>query len=194
MTDRGLPARSSIPTMIVGLGNPGAAYVNTRHNLGQFIVDSFAQEDSLRWVTNRRLNADLSRGHAEGLNYILVRPLLMMNTSGYAVRRVADYFHIAPRNVIVVYDDINLPLATVKVTYRVGAGGHHGMEDICDKVGDCVRFRVGIGQKAPKEMDLKDYVLGKFSDEEQAAVLYSMPQIMRELREVLRALSRPQKG
>lgn len=173
------------PILIVGLGNPGAAFVNTRHNLGQFVVDSFARRHSLKWVTNKRLNADLSRGSLEGSSFILAKPLSNMNLSGYPVRRMVDYFHVQPGRTVIVYDEINLPLAEVKLTVRRGDGGHKGMADVCEKLEDCLRFRVGIGQKPLPEMDLKDFVLGKFSDEEQAELVYAMPRIMVELEEVV---------
>lgn len=173
------------PILIVGLGNPGAAFVNTRHNLGQFVVDSFARKHSLKWVTNKRLNAELSRGSLDGAPFILAKPLSNMNLSGYPVRRLVDYFHIQPGRAVIVYDDINVPLMGVKITVRRGDGGHRGMADVCEKLENCLRFRVGIGQKPLAEMDLKDFVLGKFSDEEQAALVYAMPHIFDELEKLV---------
>ncbi|MDR0678795.1 MAG: aminoacyl-tRNA hydrolase, partial [Puniceicoccales bacterium] len=87
--------------------------------------------------------------------------------------------------VIIVYDEINLPLGKFKVTYRSGDGGHNGMADVNTRVSDSVRFRVGIGPKLDKEMDLKDYVLSKFTDGEQAALLHAMPEILEGLRSLL---------
>jgi PTH1 family peptidyl-tRNA hydrolase len=171
--------------LVVGLGNPGAAYVHSRHNLGQFILDSFARQWNLKWVNNKRLNADLARGRLGGNEFILARPLSFMNESGYPVLRIANYFKILPERVVVVYDDISLELGEVKVTHRVGSGGHNGMADVVEKLGECLRFRVGIGAKPDKEMDLKDYVLGRFSDTEQAALFYAMPGILDQLKSLL---------
>ncbi|MDR0679342.1 MAG: hypothetical protein LBF24_03815, partial [Puniceicoccales bacterium] len=82
--------------LLVGLGNPGAIYVHTRHNLGQFVLDNFARLQNLRWVNNKRLNADLARGRCGRSDYVLVRPLTYMNESGYPVGRVASYFKVEP--------------------------------------------------------------------------------------------------
>ncbi|MDR2664180.1 MAG: aminoacyl-tRNA hydrolase [Puniceicoccales bacterium] len=172
-------------TLLVGLGNPGAIYVHTRHNIGQFVLDNFARLQGLRWVNNKRLNADLARGRFGRSDYVLVRPLTFMNESGYPVGRVASYFKVEQGRVIVVYDEINLPLGKFKVTYRSGDGGHNGMANVNARVDDCVRFRVGIGPKLDKEMDLKDYVLSKFSDGEQAALLHAMPEILEGLKNLL---------
>jgi PTH1 family peptidyl-tRNA hydrolase len=177
--------------LLVGLGNPGAAYVHTRHNLGQFVLDNFARVHNLKWVNNRRLNADLARGRFAKSDCVLVRPLTYLNESGYPVMRAANYFKAEQLNVIVVYDDINLPLGTYKVTTRCGTGGHNGMADINSWIRNCVRFRVGIGHKPNNEMTLKDYVLGKFTDEEQAALFYAMDGILDGLKALLDNSQRP---
>jgi PTH1 family peptidyl-tRNA hydrolase len=173
------------PYLLVGLGNPGAIYVHTRHNLGQFILDNLARQLNVKWVNNKRLNADLARGRLGKREFLLGRPLSFMNESGYPVLRVANYFHIPTERIIVVYDEINLELGRVKITRRVGSGGHNGMADVVEKLGECLRFRVGIGHKPEKEMDLKDYVLGKFTDVEQAALFYAMPNILEELKNLI---------
>ncbi|MDR1436260.1 MAG: aminoacyl-tRNA hydrolase [Puniceicoccales bacterium] len=177
--------------LLVGLGNPGAAYVHTRHNFGQFVLDNFARVHGMKWVNNKLLNADLARGRFGKRNCILVRPLSSMNESGYPVMRVSNYFRVKAGNVAVVYDDINLPLGTYKVTVRNGAGGHNGMADVNAWNRDCLRFRLGIGHKTDGEMPLRDFVLGKFSDEEQAAILYAMDEILDGLRRLVTDLQRP---
>ncbi|MDR3116983.1 MAG: aminoacyl-tRNA hydrolase [Puniceicoccales bacterium] len=170
--------------LLVGLGNPGAVHVHSRHNVGQFVLDVLARHLNLKWVNNRRLNADLARGHCDGGDFLLARPLAFMNASGYPVLRIVHYFHIAAENAVIVYDDLNLPLGSYKVTHRVGSGGHLGMADVSEKLGECTRFRIGIGPKRDPEMDLKDYVLDRFSDEEQAALFYAMPTILEGLQEI----------
>ncbi|MDR2030460.1 MAG: aminoacyl-tRNA hydrolase [Puniceicoccales bacterium] len=177
--------------LLVGLGNPGAMYVHSRHNVGQFVLDLLARQLNLKWVTNRRLNADLARGHSPGGPFILARPLSAMNASGYPVLRVVHYFHVPPKNVVVLYDDLNIALGSHKETVRPGSGGHLGMADVGEKLGECVRFRIGIGPRRDPAMDLKDYVLGKFSDEEQAALFYAMPAILERLKEICRLIKTP---
>jgi PTH1 family peptidyl-tRNA hydrolase len=171
--------------LLVGLGNPGASYIHTRHNLGQFVLDNFARHINIKWVNNKKLNADLARGSWEGRPFILARPLHCMNQSGYPIARISKYFHVANNHVAIIYDELNLPLGEVKITTRLGDGGHNGMADVCDKLGECIRFRVGIGHKPIKEMDLKEYVLAKFSDEEQAALFYAMPAIFDNLKNII---------
>jgi PTH1 family peptidyl-tRNA hydrolase len=173
------------PILFVGLGNPGPAHVHSRHNVGQFILDTLARQLNLKWVNNRRLNADLARGHMGPTAFLLARPLSYMNESGYPVLRVSNYFHIPPNGVTIVYDDLNLPFGTYKVTGRVGSGGHRGMADVSEKLGECVRFRVGIGPKRDPEMDLKDYILRNFTDEEQAALFYAMPTLIEGLKALI---------
>ncbi|MDR1456732.1 MAG: aminoacyl-tRNA hydrolase [Puniceicoccales bacterium] len=176
-------ARGAI--LLVGLGNPGASYIHTRHNLGQFVLDNFARHVNVKWVNNKKLNADLARGSLDGFPFILARPLCCVNQSGYPVARISKYFHVANNRVAIIYDELNLPLGEVKITVRPGDGGHNGMADVCEKLGECIRFRVGIGQKPNKELDLKEYVLARFSDEEQAALFYAMPAIFDNLKNII---------
>jgi PTH1 family peptidyl-tRNA hydrolase len=127
----------------------------------------------------------LARGIHEKTPFILARPLYFINQSGYPVARISKYFHVPNGQVIVIYDELNLPLGEVKITLRLGDGGHNGMADVCDKLGECIRFRIGIGHKPDKEMDLKDYVLSRFSDEEQAALFYAMSAIFDSLKNII---------
>ncbi|MDR0428769.1 MAG: aminoacyl-tRNA hydrolase [Puniceicoccales bacterium] len=176
---------SGVSLLLVGLGNPGRIYVHSRHNLGQFILDNFARSEGLKWINNKKLNADLARGMFGGCCYLVAKPLSYINQSGSPVSRIARYFHIPNDRVVIVYDELNLPLGEVKVTLRKGDGGHNGMADVCDKLGECIRFRIGIGQKPHGEMDLKDYVLSKFSDEEQAAIFYATATIFDKLKNII---------
>jgi PTH1 family peptidyl-tRNA hydrolase len=159
-------------------------YLHTRHNLGQFILDCFARLHGAKWVSNRKLGVDLARGRFANVEFFLLRPLTYMNESGYPVSRACNYLKIPHGNVVAVYDEINLPLGRHKITKRVGSGGHRGMANLCSFLSSCTRFRVGIGPKLDSQMDLKDYVLGKFTDEEQAALLYAMPEILEALRQL----------
>ncbi|MDR1437678.1 MAG: aminoacyl-tRNA hydrolase [Puniceicoccales bacterium] len=176
---------SKISMLVVGLGNPGGCYIHSRHNLGQFLLDNFARNEGLKWVNNKKLNANLARGSCNGVHYILACPISFINQSGYPVSRIASYFHIENSRIVIVYDELNLPLGEVKITTRMGDGGHNGMADVCSKLGECIRFRVGIGPKENKEMDLKDYVLSRFSDEEQAAIFYATGTIFNKLKNII---------
>jgi PTH1 family peptidyl-tRNA hydrolase len=177
--------------LIVGLGNPGAAYLHSRHNLGQFVLDNLARDLNLKFINNKRLNADLARGRIGKANILLARLLSYMNESGYPVQRVASYFKIPNENIVIIYDEINVPLGKFKITTRCGSGGHNGMSDVLEKLGTCVRFRVGIGINPDKEVAMKDYVLSKFTDEEQATLLYTMPAILSGIKSLANNLGTP---
>jgi PTH1 family peptidyl-tRNA hydrolase len=176
---------SRISLLLVGLGNPENSYAHSRHNLGQFLLDGFARSEGLKWISNKKLRAHLAKGMHGGAPYLLARPLSFVNQSGYPVLRIARHFRIANSRVAIVYDELNLPLGEVKITTRKGDGGHNGMADVCDKLGECIRFRVGIGPKPEKDMDLKDYVLSRFSDEEQAALFYATGTIFSKLKNII---------
>lgn len=156
--------------IIAGLGNPGKEYVNTRHNVGWSALDVFASKYGIR-VEEEKFKALTGKGVVNGQKVILVKPLTYMNLSGEALRAVCDYYKIDPETeLIVLYDDIALPVGALRVRPKGSAGGHNGIKNIIQHLGSEVfpRIRVGVGEK-PSRMDLADYVLGHFSKEEQAA-------------------------
>lgn len=155
-----------IMKLIVGLGNPEARYDGTRHNVGFDVIDLMADKFGIGLDTVKHKGI-YGKGKIEGQTVILLKPMTYMNLSGESVSQVAAYYKIAPEDIIVVYDDINLDVGRLRVRGKGSAGGHNGIKNIIAHLHteDFPRVRVGIGKKPPK-MDLADYVLSHFSDEE----------------------------
>ena len=152
--------------LIAGLGNPDRKYAGTRHNAG------FEAAEILRlkmgWGKMKtRFHSELVQGSLEGEPCVLCRPLTYMNNSGIALREIADFYKIPPRNIIVMCDDIALPLGALRVRGSGSAGGHNGLKSIIAHLGtqDIPRIRIGVGQK-PEGWDLADYVLERFPEKE----------------------------
>lgn len=155
-------------TLIAGLGNPGREYAGTRHNLGFTVVDALAAAEGLKWKSDSRFEAQTARWDVRpGVTRLLVKPQTFMNESGRALRALLDFHKVAPDTLIVAYDDLNIDLGLVKVSVTGSAGGHNGVASLLEHLGGgFVRYRLGIGGPRPAGMDLKDFVLGKFSPEE----------------------------
>jgi len=159
-------------TLIAGLGNPGREYAATRHNLGFSVVAALAAAEGLTWKSDSRFEARLARWDVRpGVTRLLVQPQTYMNDSGRALRALLDFHKLAPGDLIAAYDDINIDLGLVKVSVTGSAGGHNGVASLLEQVGGgFVRYRLGIGAARPAGMDLKDFVLGKFSPEESTLI------------------------
>ncbi|MCX7839063.1 MAG: aminoacyl-tRNA hydrolase [Anaerolineae bacterium] len=151
--------------LIVGLGNPGARYAHSRHNVGFMIVERFARAHDWKFA-RKRFNAELAEGNIGDARVLLVKPQTFMNLSGNAVSKLVSFYKIALNDLLVVYDDLDLPLGKLRLRPKGSAGGHHGMESIIAQLGasDFPRLRVGIGRPNP-DADI-DHVLGAFSDAE----------------------------
>ena len=155
-------------TLIVGLGNPVLAYRHNRHNVGFMVVDTLA--DKLEIPLKRvKFKAQIGNGKLEDIPIIIAKPLTFMNKSGEAVAPLVRYFKVPLERLLVIHDDMDLPLGTLRMRPSGGSAGHNGMLSIFDKLGtnDIPRLRVGIG-RPPGRMDPADYVLQDFpkSDEE----------------------------
>ncbi|MGY5339124.1 aminoacyl-tRNA hydrolase [Levilactobacillus spicheri] len=152
--------------MIVGLGNIGPQYDGTRHNTGFMVVDAFAQAHQLTLDT-RKFDARFGTGMVNGEKVLVVKPTTFMNESGRAVHPLMDYFKIDLDDVIVVHDDMDLPLGRIRLRDHGSAGGHNGIKSIIAHVGsqDFDRIRVGIAR--PQQHSVVDYVLGKFTTDQQ---------------------------
>lgn len=155
-------------SLVAGLGNPGRDYESTRHNVGWVVVDALAQKHGLSWKTVADFEAAIARWDYAGQTLWLVKPLTYMNASGRAVGALARYYKLPIESVAVVYDDLTIDLGLVKVTVSGSAGGHNGVDSVLSHVGGgFARYRIGIGPK-PAQMELTDFVLGKFTPEEHA--------------------------
>jgi PTH1 family peptidyl-tRNA hydrolase len=170
-----LPLTESMPSasdkfLIVGLGNTGRKYQRNRHNVGFMIVDRLAELHgiSVNRVQNKTL---VGNGRIANQSVILAKPQTMMNLSGDAVGPIANYYNIPPANVLVIYDELDLPLGTIRLREKGGAGGHNGMKSIINHLGnDFPRLRLGIG-RPPGRMPPAAYVLQDFSKEDAPIVV-----------------------
>jgi peptidyl-tRNA hydrolase, PTH1 family len=154
--------------LIVGLGNPGPEYERTRHNVGWQVVDAFAKKFRIA-VTHHEKNALTGTGRVAGGSVLVAKPLTYMNLSGDAVRLLVNAYAETPADMMVVYDDIDLPLGRLRIRPNGSAGTHNGMRSIIAELGteNFPRLRIGVG--APQGR-LRDYVLDEFAPEEQPIV------------------------
>jgi PTH1 family peptidyl-tRNA hydrolase len=154
------------PILIVGLGNPGSEYIKTRHNVGFMAVDALAG-DSASWKSEK--NALTTRMDVEGQRIILAKPQTYMNNSGVAVLALMTFYKVPLENLIVIHDDMDIAVGSLREKVGGGSAGHNGIKSIDANVGrDYRRIRIGINH--PRDFDLKmdaaDWVLGRFTDEE----------------------------
>jgi peptidyl-tRNA hydrolase, PTH1 family len=168
------------PWLVVGLGNPGTQYAGNRHNVGHMVLDELARRCSATFSSSggllgrrpQAVTADVRLGvlpgGAPGPRVVLAKPTTYMNVSGGPVAALARYYDVAPENVVMVHDELDIPFADVRLKRGGGEGGHNGLRDTTKALGtkDYVRVRVGVG-RPPGRMDAADYVLRDFSATER---------------------------
>jgi PTH1 family peptidyl-tRNA hydrolase len=157
--------------LIVGLGNPGRDYQNTRHNAGFMAVDRLARRHNLTGARSK-FHAGVLEGHLAGEKVMLMQPLTYMNRSGLAVGEAARFHKIEPTDVLILVDDIALSIGTIRIRPKGGAGGHNGLSDIQRALGTDAYPRLRIGIDPPMidghRISQHDYVLGTFTEQQQA--------------------------
>ncbi|MBU1087848.1 MAG: aminoacyl-tRNA hydrolase [Candidatus Omnitrophica bacterium] len=148
--------------LIVGLGNPGINYKNTKHNAGFWVVESIAKELNVS-LNQRKFNASFIQGKINDVGFLLVKPLTYMNLSGNAVRSFVDYFKIPLADILIIFDDVHLKLGSIRIRKFGSAGGHNGLRSIIKDLGtlDIARLRFGVNAAMPG-VDLAKYVLSGF--------------------------------
>ena len=152
--------------LLVGLGNPGSNYTNTRHNIGFKIIDAINLHFKLS-KQKPKFKGLLTTGNIESKKIYAIKPLTFMNNSGTAIKELIDYFKIDAKDVFVFHDDLDIDFGKVKAKFGGGSAGHNGIESIDKFIGkDYSRVRVGIG-KPDSKIDVSDFVLTNFSDEEK---------------------------
>jgi PTH1 family peptidyl-tRNA hydrolase len=156
--------------LVVGLGNPGNNYADTRHNAGFLVVDDVAETWSIT-INQKKFNVEFGRGRIKGIDTILVKPQAYMNKSGPPVRQVSDYFKISYRDMLIIHDDIDLEFGRLKIKEKGGHGGHNGVRSLIDAWGEdaFVRLRVGVGRSGDHG-NVVNHVLGRFGRQEKAAL------------------------
>ncbi len=154
------------PYLIVGLGNPGPEYRQTRHNVGFMLVDRLAERLGVKF-TRMESKALVTKGDYQGRRIVLAKPHTFMNLSGQAVAALCRYYKVPPANLLVTYDDVDLPPGAIRIRPQGGSAGQKGMGSIIERLGtqDIPRMRLGIG-RPPGRMEAADYVLQKFSSAE----------------------------
>ena len=160
-----------MPFLIIGLGNPGPKYAETRHNAGFWFLDRLAAEAGLTLRRSLRLHSRVARGGVHGHDCVLARPRTFMNESGRAVRAVIDYYKADPRRVLIAYDELDLPPGTARLKQGGGHGGHNGLRDIFRHTTDqgFLRLRIGIGHPGHKSA-VTGYVLGRPTAEQERQI------------------------
>ena len=156
--------RKPVSWLLVGLGNTGKRYANTRHNAGFLALDFVASKIGAK-TDRARFHSLVGEAEIGGERVLLMKPQTLMNASGLAVGEAADFYRIAPDHVIVISDDVSLPVAHLRARRKGSAGGHNGLKDIIACLGseDFPRIRVGIGEKPHPDYDLAAWVLSEFS-------------------------------
>ncbi len=149
--------------LIVGLGNPGKEYVNTRHNIGFSYLDYVAKDRNLSFEIIK-FNAFYLDFYINNEKVIFIKPLSYMNLSGEVVKKYVDYYNISLNDVLVIHDDLDMCLGRTKVVFNSSCGGHNGIRDIERKLGSKKYNRLKIGIAKDNNVDIKDYVLGKFNN------------------------------
>ena len=149
--------------LVVGLGNPGARYENTRHNAGFMIADKIAQDFNIS-LGKRKFDCVYGRGFIEEVEVLLAKPMAFMNRSGPPIQKLAHFFRIQSKEMVVIHDDIDLVFGRFKIKEKGGHGGHNGIRSLMDAFGggDFVRLRIGIGRSELRE-SVTNHVLGRFS-------------------------------
>jgi peptidyl-tRNA hydrolase, PTH1 family len=157
-------------TLIVGLGNPGREYKKNRHNVGFQTVDHFAARHGLEF-TRQQSNAVIASGNIGGQAVTLAKPMTFMNRSGGPVSALMRFYKIEPEQLLVIVDDLDLPIGTVRLKPEGGSGGQNGMKDIIARLStqNFARMRIGIG-RPPGRMDSAAYVLQDFSADQQSII------------------------
>ncbi|HEN46793.1 MAG TPA: aminoacyl-tRNA hydrolase [Mizugakiibacter sp.] len=158
--------------LIVGLGNPGAEYLRTRHNIGFWLVDTLARAEGVRFVSERKLHGETCRIRIGGHEVRLLKPMTFMNHSGRAVLATINYWKYDLAECLVVHDDLDLPPGVARLKFDGGHGGQNGLRDIIQQVGDrrFHRLRFGIGHPGRRDQ-VTPWVLGRPSAEDEGAML-----------------------
>lgn len=156
--------------LLVGLGNPGTEYEQTRHNIGFACLDAFAKANNFDpWIDKKDLKCQLASGQLGETRVLLCKPTTFMNLSGEAVQALSHFYKVPTEQIVAVYDEIDIDFGHIRTRIGGSAAGHNGVKSLIQHVGEGFgRVRIGIGPKTHEKMDSADFVLAKFSSEQQA--------------------------
>ena len=163
--------------VIAGLGNPGAQYANTPHSIGFEVADAIAREMGAEWRASASFKGELATGVFAGQKVLLLKPMTYMNLSGDSVAPVVRYHNATPADLLVISDDIDLPVGRLRIRVGGSAGGHNGLKSIIERVGTpaFTRLRVGVGRDAHDRSEVIGHVLGKFDPATRAVMDQVVP-------------------
>jgi PTH1 family peptidyl-tRNA hydrolase len=170
---------SSQTLLVVGLGNIGSEYVNTRHNLGFMVLDKYqTTHDFSGWTNKKDLKCEIATGQIGSTRVILVKPTTFMNNSGEAVQKIQKFYQIYNSSTLVIHDELDIDFGTIRSRTGGSSAGHNGIKSLSELLGDDYgRIRIGIGPKSHDKMDSADFVLQDFSKEQQELI----PKIVNEV-------------
>ena len=163
--------------VIAGLGNPGAQYANTPHSIGFEVADAIAREMGAEWRASASFKGELATGVFAGQKVLLLKPMTYMNLSGDSVAPVVRYHNATPADLLVISDDIDLPVGRLRIRVGGSAGGHNGLKSIIERVGTpaFTRLRMGVGRDAHDRSEVIGHVLGKFDPASRALMDQVVP-------------------
>lgn len=173
--------------IIIGLGNPGKQYEHTRHNIGFTVLDELQKTWGFpEFSFDKKFNANISEGTLSGVKVILVKPQTFMNLSGISIRKILDFYKLTPADIVVIQDELDLPLGKYKIATDSSAAGHNGIKNIIEHLGmqTFTRLRIGIATDKQATLCLRDahnFVLDTFAKEEQETFRAEFPNYLREI-------------
>ena len=173
--------------IIVGLGNPGKKYINTWHNLGFLAIDKFKEINNFPdFKFSKKFNSLISEKLFQNKKIILAKPQTFMNNSGQAVKKIVGYYQ-ENKNLIIINDDIDLPLGKIRVSKNRGSAGHKGVQSVIDelKTKNFTRIRIGINIEKENPKNTEKFVLQKFNEKEKAAIKKSIKETVEKIKEII---------
>ena len=174
------------PALIVGLGNPDTKFLNTRHNIGFWFIDSLVDKLRIHFNDNLKKGFYDTDYQSDGRNIKLLKPMTFINDSGTPLKNFIKNKNITPSEIIVAYDDLDLAAGKIRLKFSGGSGGHNGIKDIIEKIGtkDFWRLKIGIGKPTHKD-DVISYVLGKPSPDDKKQILEGIENIIQNSQDLL---------
>ena len=168
--------------LIVGLGNPGPKYAQTRHNVGFLFVDELARGKGATFRHEAKFHGEACKLHLDGHELWLLKPMTFMNRSGQAVAALARFYRIPPQAILVVHDELDIPAGQLRLKQGGGHGGHNGLRDIINQLGsrEFLRLRIGIGHPGTAR-EVTNYVLGKASPDDRIGIEAAIDEALRAL-------------
>ncbi|MCD6471083.1 aminoacyl-tRNA hydrolase [bacterium] len=170
--------------LIVGLGNPGKKFINTRHNIGKEIIEHFAKIYNFpKFKFKKSLEVFVTKKKINNKKFILALPTTYMNESGRVVKKLLKYYKLIPNNLVIIHDEIDIPLGKIKLSFNRSSAGHKGVQSIINylKTKEFYRLRIGIENRKEKRIPTEEYVLKKFSKEETRIINKLKEEIFRSL-------------